>query len=279
MFLVETLGLGDLVRVDVETSDVGASRILGHVGGDAAAPAAEIEGGVGGFEVDVLADEFLVEQLVLEHGGLPTHPGGDVHLLDVTQGAEMVEDPVVDLETVADLLLIIIAQDGNHLLLVGPVEVIDDVRPHEIVDLFRGEALEVAERGPEGLPSFGGSGVLEIGLAVVMSVDDTGGGGGGGRGGRRGRGGCDFPFLLGDVVQETGVTLGTATAGSPTGRRGVGSSGEGLRCHRSMIFLTEEAEEGGGGGGGGEVKERRRWREKGEKEKENKIESDREIKR
>lgn len=114
-----------------------------------------------------MGDGLFVQQLILAHGRLFTHPGRDVHLLDIAQGAEVVQDAIVGLETVADFLLVVLAQRRDHLFLVGPVQVIDDVGGHEVIHLLRSQSLQVPESRPERFPPLGGSRVFSINVGMA----------------------------------------------------------------------------------------------------------------
>ena len=182
-FLVELARLGNLVGVDVQPGDVGAAY-SGDMRGHAPATTAQIQHALTGLDLQVFGNGALVEQLVLEHGGLATHGGGDVHLLDIAQGTQVVEHAVVGFKTIANFFLVIGAQDLDHGLFVGPIQVVDDIGGHKVIDLLLGEAGQVAEGGPEALPAFGGSsGLVQLaGRAFGARSPGFFGLGGGGRG-------------------------------------------------------------------------------------------------
>lgn len=104
--LIVSLGLANLIGIDVESRDLRAG-VLRHVRGHSSATATQVQHVIAGAKADILRNRFLVQQLVLQHGRLLAHKWGDVHLLHVAQRAQVVEHSIVRLEAVADLCLIV----------------------------------------------------------------------------------------------------------------------------------------------------------------------------
>mmetsp|Transcript_56171 Transcript_56171/g.157627 ORF Transcript_56171/g.157627 Transcript_56171/m.157627 type:complete len:271 (+) Transcript_56171:964-1776(+) len=96
----------DLALVVVEPDDAGAAEGRNLVG-DAALPAAEVEDALAHAGADHRRHLLLEEPLVLLVPGRGVEHGGDVHLLDVPQGAEVVQDVV----PIDDFVLLLLASD------------------------------------------------------------------------------------------------------------------------------------------------------------------------
>mmetsp|Transcript_27901 Transcript_27901/g.81964 ORF Transcript_27901/g.81964 Transcript_27901/m.81964 type:complete len:440 (-) Transcript_27901:138-1457(-) len=121
------LRVGDLGRVDVHPAHGRAGR-AGRVHGDASPSASDVEDPLVGL-LPVRLDEYVLHHLELVQFLIGAEPdlgvaeGGDVHLLDVAQGAEVIDDMVV----VDDVILVLA-------VVVGPIPVEEHVGREEGVD-------------------------------------------------------------------------------------------------------------------------------------------------
>ena len=92
-----TLGNFDLVLVDVDTGDLSSSNSA-HVVGNTTTATPDIKDMSIGLEVQITGHLPLEENLVLKDGTVQVHDGRNVHLLDFTNSAQLVDNSIVVLD-------------------------------------------------------------------------------------------------------------------------------------------------------------------------------------
>ena len=101
----------NLVLVNVDTSHLGSSDGTDMVG-NATTATPDIEDMSVGLEVQITSHLPLEEDLVLENGAVQIHDGRDVHLLDLANSAQLVDNSVVVLD-----VPLVVDRVSDHLLI------------------------------------------------------------------------------------------------------------------------------------------------------------------